>query len=498
MSNSTRPNVVLVFTDNQQAATLGCYGNPEIQTPVLDQLGAEGIIFNKAYCPNSFCSPCRASTLTGLLPSQHGVHSWIDDRNMAEWPVGWHALNGLSTLPEIMQQNGYRTGLFGKYHLGTPTMPAPGWHSWVTMEDGHVRSFYNNKIFDNGEIYEQPGHSVDFFTQKALEFIAENDDEQPFFAYLPYPAPYGHWPATIEAGEHRFSHLYDDCPMDSVPREGLSASAVRGYDLIKDNSGKGLDFSLVMRAPNHLPTLRNYYSQITLIDDCVGQIINALEAQGIRENTLIIFTADHGLSLGHHGFWGHGGSTFPSNLHQAGHSIPLIVNHKGQVDAGQRSDLLTSNLDLFATLLDYLGLEHQDAVSQTNNPSRSLAGMFRGEALSDWGEDEVYSEQEETRVLRTPQWVYFRRFTGNSNEDLQDELYDVINDPAEATNLIADPEHQLVATELASRIDRFFAEHVTAEADMWNGGQPLQNSLRPWFWRGAWGEEWQPVYQYEP
>ena len=137
-------------------------------------------------------------------------------------------------------------------------------------------------------------------------------------------------------------------------------------------------------------------------------------------------------------------------------------------------------------------------MTHTNNPSRSLAGMFRGEALSDWGEDEVYSEQEETRVLRTPQWVYFRRFTGNSNEDLQDELYDVINDPAEATNLIADPEHQLVATELASRIDRFFAEHVTAEADMWNGGQPLQNSLRPWFWRGAWGEEWQPVYQYEP
>jgi len=496
MTKPSKPNVVLIFTDNQQAGTLGCYGNEDIVSPKLDALAAEGMIFNNAFCPNSFCSPCRASTLTGLLPSQHGVHSWIDDRKSADWPVGWHALNGLSTLPEIMQSNGYRTGLFGKYHLGTPTMPAPGWNSWVTMEDGHVRSFYDNKIFDNGEVYQQTGTSVDFFTGKALDFINDEESEEPFFAYLPYPSPYGHWPATIEEGEHRFSHLYDDCAMDSVPREGLSASAVRGYDLIKDNSGKGLDFSLVMRAPNHLPTLRNYYSQITLIDDCVGQIIDALEAQGKRENTIIIFTADHGLSLGHHGFWGHGGSTFPSNLHHAGHSIPLIVNHPGKIDAGQRSDLMTSNLDLFATLVDYLDLENE-ADPDIKNPSRSLSGLLKGEAMADWGEDEVYSEQEETRVLRTPQWVYFRRFTGNENEALQDELYDVVNDPGETKNVIAEPENNVVATELASRIDRFFAEYAHPEADMWNGGQPLQNSLRPWFWQGAWGKDWKPIYNYD-
>jgi arylsulfatase A-like enzyme len=150
-----------------------------------------------------------------------------------------------------------------------------------------------------------------------------------------------------------------------------------------------------MRAPNHLPTIRNYYSQITLIDDWVGQVVAALDAKGIRENTLIIFTADHGLSLGHHGFWGHGGSTFPSNLHQAAHSIPLIVNHPGQIDVGQRSDLMTSNLDLFATLVDYLDLKNE-ADPDIKNPSRSLSGVLKGEAMADWGEDVVYSEQEET------------------------------------------------------------------------------------------------------
>ncbi len=81
-----QPNIILIMTDNQQAATLGCYGNTEISSPNLDRLAAEGLKFDKAFCPNSFCSPCRASTLTGMLPSQHGVHSWIDDRNMESWP----------------------------------------------------------------------------------------------------------------------------------------------------------------------------------------------------------------------------------------------------------------------------------------------------------------------------------------------------------------------------------------------------------------------------
>jgi len=235
--------------------------------------------------------------LTGEIPSGHGVHSWIDDRNMHEWPAGWHALSQLQTLPQELQKLGYRTGMFGKYHLGDPKSTAPGWNSWVTMADGHVRSFYNNAIFDNGETYAQPGHSVDFFTNKTIEFIQQHKKEHagnPYFAYVPLPAPYGHWPATNDGNRNRFAELYDECPMQTVPRTSIR--------------------------PNHLPTLRNYYSQITMIDEAVGRIVEA------DPNALIIFTTDHGLSLGQHGFWGHGGATYPSNLHHAAHSIPLIVS----------------------------------------------------------------------------------------------------------------------------------------------------------------------------
>jgi len=105
--------------------------------------------------------------------------------------------------------------------------------------------------------------------------------------------------------------------MHSVPRVALKKSAVDGFMMISDESTADLDFSMLMRAPNDLPTLRNYYSQISMVDDGVGQIMDSLVQLGIDENTLLIFTTDHGLSVGQHGFWGHGGACFPSNLHRA-------------------------------------------------------------------------------------------------------------------------------------------------------------------------------------
>ena len=475
-----RPDVILIMTDNQQAATLGCYGNAEIHSPNIDALAAGGLRFDKAFCPNAFCSACRASAMTGMLPSQHGVHSWIDDRNMEAWPGGWHALGGLATLPERMRALGYRTGIFGKYHLGETASTGPGWDRWVTMEHGHVRSFYDNTILEDGRSYAQPGHAVDFFTEKALEFLS---GDGPTFAYVPFPAPYGHWPATNDGVRNRYSDLYDDCPMETVPRRGLSKAAIDNFRMVDAGSGGGLDFSMLLRAPNDLATLRNYYSQISLIDEAVGRIAEA------HPDALIVFTADHGLSLGHHGFWGHGASCWPSNLHLAAHSIPLIVRTPG--GATGATPILVSNMDLYATILDFVGGAADPAL-----PSRSFAGLLRGEDVADWGEDEVFSEQEETRVIRTPQWAFFKRFNGPGAPDLPDELYNTVTDPGETVNLARDPAHAHVVADLSARIDAFFAAHARGEADLWRGGRPIQNSMLIDYWRGVWGDDWGPVYGY--
>jgi Arylsulfatase A and related enzymes len=486
----TRPNVVLFFVDNQNAGTLGCYGNTETYTPNIDRLAAGGLTFDNAFCPNAYCSPCRASVMTGKMPSQHGVHSWIDDRNAADWPAKWYALPGHRTLPEHLSAAGYRTALVGKYHLGDPTAPMPGFDHWVTMADGHVRSFWQNRIFDNGATYDHHGHSVDFFTGKAISFIEDcAGGRAPFFLYLPLPAPYGHWPSTQEPIRTRHSARYDDCPVASVPRLGLSPEAVRGYDLKKEHSGGGLDFSMLMRAPNDLGTLRNYFAQISMVDEGVGQVLQALERLGLSDDTLVIYTADHGLSLGHHGFWGHGGATYPSNLHRAAHSVPLILHHPGRTRPGSRSARMVSNLDLFATILDAAGVD-----AGGGGPSRSLRPLFGGDPLP--GEDAVYAEQEETRVIRTPEWLYFRRFPGAAGMPPGDALYDLNADPDEARNLIDDPALAEVLAGLRARLDAFFGTYSRPEADLWTGGRPLQNSERVALWQAAWGPGWSPLYAY--
>lgn len=317
-------------------------------------------------------------------------------------------------------------------------------------------------------------------------------DDNPFFLYLPYPAPYGHWPATKETDVNRYTSLFKHCPMNSIPRVALRKSAVDGFIISQSESSKDLDFSMLMRAPNDLPTLRNYYSQVSMVDDSVGQIMTSLMQLGIEDNTLLIFTTDHGLSMGQHGFWGHGASCFPSNLHQAAHSVPLIIQSNGNINAGSKSKQMVSNMDLYSTIIDYAGLSDNESTAT----SRSLVPLFAGGTPDNWGDDAVYAEQEETRVIRTPKYVLFKRFSGDNNQGITDELYDVEQDPEETINLSGDPELRTIENKLNSMLQEYFKLNALESADLWNGGVPIQNTMRQDFWQRIWGDHWQPVYSY--
>ena len=181
-----RPNIVLIFVDNQPANMMGCSGNDEIHTPNLDRLASKGTRFANAFCPNAMCSPCRASVLTGLMPSQHGVHTWIDEGVMDTWPDNWNAIDEFRSLPKRLLDDGYDTALFGKYHLGLADEPQNGFKKWVTMQIGHVQSFYDNLMIENGKSFVHPGHSVDFFTERAVDYIEDKaaTPEEPFFMFL--------------------------------------------------------------------------------------------------------------------------------------------------------------------------------------------------------------------------------------------------------------------------------------------------------------------------
>lgn len=474
------------------AEMLGCYGNKEIHSPNLDELAKTGIQFNEVTCVNAMCSPCRASVLTGLMPSQHGIHTWLDDRIMNQWPSHWNAIGEFTTLPQILKDTGYDTALIGKYHLGDPTTPQNGFEHWVTFPLGHTRSFWNNTIIDNGDVYTYPGHTVDFFTAKAVDYIGSRSKQasNPFFLFLAFNAPYGHWPSIAGRAQNRFADLYDQCEMQSIPREGLGKEAIDRFLLRRHATGGGIDYSAHLRMPNDLTTLRNYFSQMTMVDDGVGQVLKALREQGMEEDTLVIYTCDHGFSLGHHGYWGHGQATWPANAHRESYHIPLLMRHKGHIQAGQRNNRIISQIDLFETILDYVGASERPR----NMPScsRSFLPMLRNERM-EW-EDEVYIEQEELRAIRTPKWLYMKRFKRSDTYPLKDELYDLLQDPGEKTNLIDDEAYAGVGQSLSARIDHFFEQYADSKFDLWKGGSLKSNTDKPWLWHDVWGQTWQPTF----
>ena len=486
-----RPNILFIMVDNMPAELLGCYGNDEIHTPHIDNLAQGGIQFDEAYCPNAMCSPCRASALTGLMPSQHGVHTWLDDRVMHRWPEKWGAIEEFNSLPKTLKVHGYQTALIGKYHIGDPAIAQDGFEHWISFPHGHTLNFYNNTVIENGCTDTYAGHSVDYFTGKAVEYLDTYDAgaDTPFFMFLTYNAPYGHWPACKGPSDNRFASLYEQTPMHSVPRRGLNKKTIDLYELQKHLSGGGLDFGALLRIPNDLTTLRNYFSQMSMVDDGVGQVLSALTRNRL-DNTLVIYTADHGFSLGHNGFWGHGQACWPSSPHHASFNIPLIVSHTNRITDSRKSEIMVSGVDLFATILDYVGLSSE--LDGSTSASRSFAPALQDDS-ADW-QNRVFMEQEETRAIRTPQWLYMKRFKGSETFPLEDELYDLQNDPNEESNLLADSASPPILTELDKQLDAFFSDHLDPRFDLWSGGAVKSNSSRTWLWEDAWGDSWKPVY----
>ena len=171
---AARPtNVVFILTDNQGAWTLGCYGNPDIRTPNIDRLASEGMRFTHALSSNPVCSPTRATYLTGLIPSQHGVHSFLDPKFMMG-NAAYNTLDEFTSLGEILRDEGYVCGLSGKWHLGANLTPSEGFTEWTTKPDGSTREFYDQTIIENGqafgdvlcEIRRSPVRSMESWTLK--------------------------------------------------------------------------------------------------------------------------------------------------------------------------------------------------------------------------------------------------------------------------------------------------------------------------------------------
>ncbi len=460
--NPRRPNVILIMTDNQGAWTLGCYGNPDIHTPNIDRLATEGARFTRAFCNNAVCSPTRASYLTGLMPSQHGVHKYINNDVMLG-PKAYSTIAEYDTLPQILSESGYTCGLVGKWHLGDHLHPQEGFSYWVVKPEGHTTSFHNQHYIENGETHEIPGHQTAYWTKRACQFIEQSKDE-PFFLFLAYNGPYGLGQSMLVEPNNPHASDYTDCKFTSFPREEPDPWLVNNRNMI-----------------NNPTSMRAYASELSCVDDGVGKVMSTLARLGLDDNTLVIFTADQGWAGGQGGFWGMGDHTRPLTGYDPMMHIPLIYRHPGHVAAKNEVHEMVSNYDLLPSVLDYLGLTDK-LPSEPPLPGRDYSTFLRGES-ADW-DNVIFYEFENLRCIRTEDWKYIERFG-----DAPDELFYLAEDPGEQDNLIDDPEYETTKDELSRRLNAFFGRYAVPKYDLWHGGTakgglllgeaPYQNPAEP-------------------
>lgn len=437
------PNLLFILTDNHGAWTLGCYGNKEIRTPNIDRIATEGMLFTRAYCNNSVCSPSRATFLTGLIPSQHGVHAYIP--NAAQiGPQAYSTIREFRTLPKILAEAGYTCGLSGKWHLGDNLHPQEGFTYWFTKAGGHTTTFYNDDMIWQGKIYKEPKYTTEAITDHAIEFLEQNRDH-PFFLYLAYNGPYGLGKVVAEEHRNRHTAYYADKNMDSFPREKVNP-------WLKENRF----------AVNNVKAMRSYAAAVSGVDDGVGRVMETVKRLGLDTNTLVVFSADQGLNAGHGGYWGMGDHSRPINTQEATVRIPLIFRQPGEIPAGKTCEFMVANYDFLPTVLDWLGMKDKTPASPPS-PGKSFGPALRGQDMP-W-ENTIYHEFENTRMIRTPKWKLTVRHPFGP-----DELYDMEHDAGETDNLVHAPEYSAVQRELRTKLNKFFAEYADPRFDRWKGG----------------------------
>lgn len=444
-----RPNIVFILTDDQGAWAMGCAGNNEIETPNLDRLAAEGTRCENFFCASPVCSPARASILTGRIPSQHGVHDWIRRGNIRYEPRDdtgpIEYLQGQTAYTELLAEGGYDCGFCGKWHLGNSARAQKGFTTWNVHGFGGGPYYGAQLVDEEGGIRIEDRYVTDVFTDWGLDYLrSQVQSDQPFYLSLHYTAPHSPW-----TRENHPQELWDryrkDCAFESTPEEPMHPWKIKAAPWGTGEKRKDI--------------LAGYFAAISAMDAGVGRVLDTLDELGIAENTIVIFTSDNGMNMGHHGIYGKGNGTFPQNMYDTSVKVPFLIRWPGHVTAGAVNEDMLSHYDIFPTLVETAGLENLYAESLPGTSFAHLLGVESAIPSPDRSVV-VFDEYGPVRMIRTKTWKYVHRYPYGPHE-----LYNLQDDPGERTNLVRDPEHQGRVEELKAELERWFVRYVDPALD---------------------------------
>lgn len=434
-----RPNVILIMTDDQGIGDFGFLGNPYVKTPNLDKIAAESLNLTNFYV-SPVCAPTRASLMTGRYSERTGVYDTYNG--------GATMGDGEITIAEVLRDNGYKTGIFGKWHLGDnyPYRPIDqGFDEALVHRGGGIgqpgdfpnyfasdSSYFDPVLFHNGEQKKTTGYCSDVFSDAAIEFIKNHNStssHQPFFAYLSYNAP--HTPLQLPV---KYYEMYKDMEIDPGSFEIADEAVSRMTD-------------------RDLEAAKRVYGMVTNIDDNIGKVLHALQEENL-DNTIVIFLTDNGPQQVR---YKRGLRMRKSSVYSGGVRVPCLIRYPEKFPDKMEMDTRLAHIDLFPTILGLCGI---------GQPKHSIDGAnfidVSDEAKNAFDDRTLFFEWGRGFPVRYRNFAAIQgdyKLVGNTELESgidQFELYNLKSDPFELTSLIDTKEG--MAMELKQSVDTWYEE----------------------------------------
>src|ERR1700722_817361 len=416
-----RPNVLFILPDEWRAQALGCMGNPDVRTPHLDALASQGTLFQTTFANTPVCCPARADIPTGTYANKNGMIA--NDLRLRE---------NIPTVADHFAAAGYHTGYIGKWHLdGGPRLPGfvppgrrrHGFQYWAAHEVNH-NYFYNWYFRDENVPIISEKYEPEFWTDRAVEFLQESQ-KKPFFLMLAPGAPHDPYVAPEE-----YLALYDPKKLTMEP------------NWVEGTKGGGRK------------QIAAYYASITAIDDQMGRLFKTLRDLGLEDNTIVLFSSDHGNMLGSQG------RILKRKPWEESIRVPGIMRFPSHIPAGRKSDVLFSHVDFAPTLLALCGLKVPEDTQGTDMSQIALGKATQGPDFSYFqlfGPYHTDGIEHAWRGLRTERYMYARYETGPW------VLYDLAADRHEMNNLVGQDSAKTIMAELDAKL----LDHSKKIGDSW-------------------------------
>jgi len=437
-----RPNILYIMSDDHAAHAISAYGSKVNQTPQIDRIASEGIRFNHCYATNSICTPSRATIITGKYSHMNGV-------------TVFNSFDGSQpTVAKYLQAAGYYTGMIGKWHLATdPT----GFDKWTILPD---QGIYHNPAFLSPEGKQViKGYVTDIIADLSIEFMKNRPKDKPFFLMCHNKAPHRPWQP-----DEKHAKMYEDKEIPEPPtlRDDYSTRTDAAHEVtmsiakhlkkvdLKVDPPAGLKGNALLKW-KYQRYMQDYLRCIASVDDNVGRLLDFLDKEGLKDNTIVIYTSDQGFFLGDHGWYD------KRFMYEESIKMPFLLRWPGVAKPGSVQDAMAINPDFAPTFMDAAGLP-----VPADMQGRSLVPLIKGEQPAGWRKSFYYRYYQDLDPDHNTRAHYGVRTETHKlicflKKD-QWELYDMVKDPYELNNLYNDPSQKELVAKLKEELYRLKKE----------------------------------------